>query len=201
VWHYDFNSRVPSKAFVLPSFDGKLSQTFTCTLWLCWFEELLTFSLLLPLFPSICSLEMGKQYNHVDGTERRLIKNMVKAGVTWEKVQSITGRTPDTSSRVVSGAPCKKKGAPLKFSAGDAKKVLKVAESMIKKASANLEVTLDMILSKAGYDVDGKTVRKHFKKLKVSFFKLKEKPLLEPDDVKARYAWTTLRKYFRHGHV
>ena len=66
---------------------------------------------------------------------------------------------------------------------------------MIKKANANLAVTRDMILSKAGYDVDGKTVRKHFKKLKVSFFKLKEKPLLEPDDVKARYAWTTLRKW------
>ena len=47
---------------------------------------------------------------HVDVTERCLIKSMVKPGVTWQKVQPITGRTPDTTSRIVDSATSKKKG-------------------------------------------------------------------------------------------
>ena len=97
---------------------------------------------------------MGKQFAHVNDTERRLIKNMIKTGLTWAMVGSITGRTPDTISRILRGAPRKRKGAPIKFSASDAKKVVNVAEAMVKKANANREVTLDMILTKAGYDVD-----------------------------------------------
>ena len=116
----------------------------------------------LVVFPS-CT--MGKQFVHVDATERHLINGMVKAGVTCGKALSITG-------------------APIKVSAGEAKKVVKVAEAMVKKANANREVTPDMILSKARCDVDAKTVLKHVMQLKVSFFTLKEKPL-EPGDVRA----------------
>ena len=108
------------------------------------------------------AIAMGRHFAHVDETERRLIKSMVKAGLTWEKVQSITGRTPDTISTIVNGATSKKKGAPIKFSASDAKKVVRVADAMVKKANANCEVPLDMILAEAGYDVDAKTIRKHF---------------------------------------
>ena len=109
---------------------------------------------------------MGEHFVHVDWTERRLIKNMVKAGVTWENVQSITGRTPDSISSIVDGSMSKRKGAPIKFSASDVKKVVRMAEAMVKKANASCEVTLHMILAEAGYDVDAKTARKYFRKLK-----------------------------------
>ena len=51
-----------------------------------------------------------------------------------------------------------------------------------------------MILQKAGHDVSETTVRKHFKKHKVAFFKLKEKPLLEKGDVKERKKWADAHK-------
>ena len=66
---------------------------------------------------------------------------------------------------------------------------MKVAEAMIKKAEGQKEIALPMILQKAGHDVSETTVRKHFKKQKIVFFKLKEKPLLETGDVEERKKW------------
>ena len=42
---------------------------------------------------------MGKQYHHVDETERRLVKNMLQAKLSWAVIQKITGRSPDTIVR------------------------------------------------------------------------------------------------------
>ena len=53
---------------------------------------------------------------------------------------------------------------------------------------------MDAMFEKAGYDICNKTLRKKFCQMRVSFYKLKEKPLLEPDDVKTRRMWTTKRK-------
>ena len=44
---------------------------------------------------------MGKLYTHVDSTEKRLVKNMVKEGLTWAQVQRITGRIPDTINGIL----------------------------------------------------------------------------------------------------
>ena len=83
-----------------------------------------------------------------------------------------------------------KKGAPAKLSSHDVAKILKVAEAMIKKANGQQEITLPMILQKAGHDVSETTVRKHFKKQKIAFFKLKEKPMLEMGDLEERITST-----------
>ena len=130
---------------------------------------------------------MGKSFCHVDTTERRLVKNMAKEGVPWSTIQKITGRTPDTINSIIKarGNPTTK-GAPVKFKPKDVDKVLKVLEGMVKEANAQKEVTLDMVLKKAGYEVSTKTARKGIKQRKVAFYKLKEKPLLEPSDVKDR---------------
>ena len=61
-----------------------------------------------------------------------------------------------------------------------------------KKAHAQEEVTLAMILEKPGYEISPSIVRKHFKAMKVSLYKLKEKPLLE-DDIEKRAEWRTIR--------
>ena len=39
---------------------------------------------------------MAKGFRHVDDTERRLVRNMVKEGIPWVTIQRITGRSPDT---------------------------------------------------------------------------------------------------------
>ena len=65
---------------------------------------------------------------------------------------------------------------------------------MVKKADAQKEVTLAMILDKAGVDVSERTVRDGMKKKKYSFLKLKEKPLLTNEDIVKRQTWTFERK-------
>ena len=37
----------------------------------------------------------------VDATEKRLIKNMHREGITWKIMQRITGRSPDTLNAVL----------------------------------------------------------------------------------------------------
>ena len=130
---------------------------------------------------------MGKSCCQVDATERRLVKGMSKEGIPWSTIQKITSRTPDTINSILkSDATPPLKGAPVKFKAEDVEKVLKVLGAMVKKANAQKEVTLDMVLKKAGYEVCKRTAREGLKQRNVAFYKLKEKPLLEPSDVKDR---------------
>ena len=97
---------------------------------------------------------MGKLYNHVDDTERRLVKNMISAGIPWSQVQKVTQRSRDTIHSILKprNRVCKK-GAPAKLSSHDVAKILNVAEVMIKTANGQQEITLPMILQKAGHDV------------------------------------------------
>ena len=134
-----------------------------------------------------------KKFHHADDTERRLIKNMAKEGIPWKTIQRITGRSSDTLNNILYKSP-QRKGAPIKFTRNDAKKVFAVAEKLVKKANAQKEVRLDTILEEAGFDISERTVWEHFRSMKVSFYKLKEKPLLEPEDIRKRHAWTNARK-------
>ena len=44
---------------------------------------------------------MGRTFKQVDETERRLVKNMRKEKLTWEVIQRITGRSPDTLNSII----------------------------------------------------------------------------------------------------
>ena len=140
-------------------------------------------------------IQMGKSFTHVDDTERRLVKKMVAAGIPWSQVQKVTGRSSDTIHSILKTRPrlCMK-GAPAKLSVCDVAKTLRVAETMIKKANGQEEVTLPMILRKAGHYVSETTARKYLEQNKVAFFKLKEKPLLESGDYDARKKWVDSHK-------
>ena len=71
---------------------------------------------------------MGKLFNHVDDTERRLVKNMISAGIPSSQVQTITHRSRDTIQSILKPRSrlCKKE-APAKLSSHDVAKILKVA--------------------------------------------------------------------------
>ena len=66
---------------------------------------------------------MGKLYTHVDDTERRLVKNMLAAGIPWSQVQRVTGRSSATIHAILKPRlrSCMK-GAPEKLSAHDVAK-------------------------------------------------------------------------------
>ena len=44
---------------------------------------------------------MGKTYRQVGGTERRLAKNMRKLNVTWDVIQKVMERSPDTLNNII----------------------------------------------------------------------------------------------------
>ena len=72
---------------------------------------------------------MVKGYTHVDSTERRLVLNMKAEGLTWDRIEAITERSPGTISSILKSAdekkPSKKKGAPKKLPPKVLAKVLK----------------------------------------------------------------------------
>ena len=88
---------------------------------------------------------MVKGWRHVDDTERRLVRSMVKERIPWVTIQRITGRSPDTIRSMLNPARTTvKKGAPVKFGGKDMDKVLKVAEKMLKHADGHLVLSTSM---------------------------------------------------------
>ena len=77
--------------------------------------------------------EMGKTYYHVDDTERRLVEQMAKEGVPWTTMQKVTGRSADTINATLHKEAIRHDDARVRSSAEDAKKVLAVAEKMVKR--------------------------------------------------------------------
>ena len=133
---------------------------------------------------------MGKVFTQVNGTEHRLVLMMAKEGIPWTKIQRITARTPDTIGKILKskGVP-KGSGASVRFSTKDLDKVLKVTVDMVKKANAQSEVTMAMILEKVGVKVSDRTVRRKMSEGRYALYKLKEKPLLTNEDIVKRKTW------------
>ena len=77
---------------------------------------------------------MGETFFHVNETERRLIKSMHKAKLTWQKIREITGRCYGTLSKIAlpkkRTARAKPIGAPKKITQRVYKKLAKVAKDM-----------------------------------------------------------------------
>jgi hypothetical protein len=138
---------------------------------------------------------MVESFQHVNDTERRLVKAMSREGVPWTKMESITGRSPDTIRSILHSKGANRgSGASVQFSAKDLDKVLQVTETMVKNADAQKEITLANILAKAGVHVGGRTVRDSMKAKKYFFLKLKEKLLLTDEDILKCEAWTAKHK-------
>ena len=140
---------------------------------------------------------MVKGFVHIDETERRLIKSMRGAGLTWGKMQEITGRSESTLGSVFnppSGKGEKVKGQPKKLPPKIMDKVLKSADKLQKKANARTEVTAKMITTDAGVEVCNRAFREAYKERGGSFAKLKEALTLEKGDVKDRKTFADKRK-------
>jgi hypothetical protein len=137
----------------------------------------------------------AKAFTHMDDTERRLIKDMVKAGIPWSKIQEITTRSSSTISSVLSPDTAAKnpKGAPKKLPPKVMKEVVKKTVALQKQAGARKEITATMITNAAGVQVCDKTLQTGFQTEGFGFYKLKEGPILDKQDMKDRLAWAKRR--------
>ena len=71
----------------------------------------------------------------------------------------------------------------------DVNHLVKTLRAMIRKAHARWEVTLAMLKKRAKCNFDDKVVRKALLEKKIKFRRLRAKPLLTKEDVKARFAF------------
>lgn len=75
----------------------------------------------------------------------------------------------------------------------DKDRLVKLTDQMVKTANVRYAVTYDMIRARYVPHVGLRTIQNALHERNVRFHKLREKPILTDDDVKARYAWA--KKY------
>ena len=145
----------------------------------------------------LTSTVLAKAYKHVCSVEAGLIHGMMREGVPWRTIQRVTKRSSATLFRVVAAAsrkaPSKPKGAPVKATKKVASNIIKATTALLHRARAQEEVTAAMIKTRAKANLCEQMVRKQLHHHKIRFYKLKERPLLKPEDVVARLDWAKRR--------
>lgn len=138
---------------------------------------------------------MVKRMGNVNDTERRLIRSMSAAGLTWQKIGEITGRSPGTISKALhSGQAQKKVGAPGKITPQLFARMLAAMNRLQKKADGQAEVTVGMIKKAASVDASDRTVLRALRDHGISFRRLKERPILTKEDERSRLEWAKKRE-------
>ena len=66
--------------------------------------------------------------------------------------------------------------------------------ALVSRAKAKKEVTVAMVITKAGLDVSEKVALEAFHDHDIYFHKIFEKPVLEPEDVHTRQDWCEKRR-------
>ena len=69
------------------------------------------------------------------------------------------------------------------------RRLIQALARLQKNADAEKEVTLSMVIAEAGVEVSTRTVPRAFRKHDLKFYKLRERPVLQPLDIRERKAW------------
>ena len=144
-----------------------------------------------------CTLElpsaMGKvhQRKPMEEREAAIIRRMKKVGrLPVTTISRIVERNKTAVHMVLSGeAAFAKRGRKKVMQPKDVNHLVKTLRAMIRKAHARWEVTLAMLKKRAKCNFDDKVVRKALLEKKSKFRRLRAKPLLTKEDVKARFAF------------
>ena len=137
-------------------------------------------------------------YSHMGDAERRLAQKLTEDGNTIARVAVILGRDHSTVRRNLekAKAPAKRRapGRPRAVTPRAFQKLMAALNFLLKQSKGQTEVTAKMVMRRAGSNLSEKTVRAAFHERGVWFRKLKEKPILTPQDVADR-------KEFAEKHV
>ena len=111
-------------------------------------------------------------------------------------IAGLLGRDKSTLTRIlVKQVPRKKQGRPRVLSEADIDFLERRLHELIVKSMGKYHVTAAMVKRSARSKASVKAIQIAFRKRRIFFRKMREKPLLTEDDVKARYAWA---KKYRH---
>ena len=149
-----------------------------------------------PLAPvailSFLARVMPKGFAHVHPFESKLIARWAHEKKTVPEIAALLGRHRSTIAkhlrRPARGSKVAK-GRPRAITQEVYASLKKALARLLRKASAQIEVTVCMVKAAAGCSASDKTVREAFHARGVRFRKLREKPLLTADDVVERRAF------------
>ena len=128
-------------------------------------------------------------FSHVYAREHELITKWKKRGMTIAQIAKLLERSPSTISRHVKKKALKAQpggGRPKSISERELQRVLRIIGAMVKKAACRYDVTLKMVCKAAACDYSEKTLQRALHVRKIKFRRFRQKPTLEPADVKDR---------------
>ena len=122
--------------------------------------------------------------------ENRIARDMHARGSIPSHIADHLGRERSTITRLLSQAgPSPRQGRPQAISDAHVARAVHVMEDMIAEADGEYEVTVSMVRRRARLRCHDRTLSQRLHQKGVYFRKLREKPILTPDDVRARYAF------------
>jgi hypothetical protein len=128
--------------------------------------------------------------------EKRLVRSMVfDKQMKPSTVATAIGRDKSSITRLLAQTKATRMGRPPVLTTAQEDRLEKVVEEMVGKADANYEVTLPMVHRRCRLKCSQRTVSRALRSRGYYFFKLYEKMILTPEDVKERWAWA--KKYAR----
>ena len=126
--------------------------------------------------------------------EKRLARSMVfDKEMAPSAVATAIGRDKSSITRLLAQKKATSMGRPAVLTTAQKDRMEKVVEEMVEKADANYEVTLPMVHRRCRLKCSQRTVSRALRSRGYHFFKLYEKMILTPEDVKERWAWA--KKY------
>ena len=146
----------------------------------------------LGLIRKVAAMKKAKPDNvkpaRVSVDEKRIINEMAKQMIP-QHVAKYLRRDPATIKRQLAMKTMVKKGRKEYLSNNQKDKLEQVVVDMVKKADANYMVTLPMIHRRSRLKCSEKTVSRALHLRGYRFFRLYEKMILTPEDIKKRWNW------------
>lgn len=136
----------------------------------------------------------GEKPPRMSEEEKRIVRSMVfDMKMKQSDVAATVGRDKSSISRLMAQNKPTQQGRPQLLTEAQKDKLEELAKSMVRAADANYEVTLAMIHRRSRFKCSERTIARALHGRGYRFFKLYEKMILTPDDIKARWAWA--KKY------
>ena len=139
---------------------------------------------------------MAKKPPRMSVEEKRIARSMhFEQGLTPTKVAKTLGRALSSITRLFAQKKAPKPvGRPRALSAKQIDTIIQKLEDMVDKAEATHEISMAMLMRRCRAKASARVVANALHERGYRFRDLRHKPILTPEDVKARFAWATKYK-------
>ena len=122
--------------------------------------------------------------------EKRLVRHMaLEQGLCPAEIAVNVGRHKSNITRLLAMRKATKQGRPAALTTPQEDRLEKLVIDMVQQADANYEVTLPIVYRRSRLKCSQRTVARALHKRGYRFFRLYEKMILTPQDIRERHTW------------